>query len=111
MDTSRPSAARAAPLRVRIAVRAAATQARPAGVSHRAGLTTTGRSRPTYIRWCFSVPVSRDRCPGLSGINRPELGGVVPGGSHRGFVEAPEAVEPGQTALTARIRKLTSWAA
>src|SRR5690348_5558030 len=80
MDTSRPSAASTAPPNARTAVRAAAAQDSPATVGHRAGLTFTGTSRPTYIRWCLTVPLSRDICPGPPGIYGVLRGarGVVP---------------------------------
>src|SRR5580692_818761 len=68
MDTSGPSAASTIPPSASTAVRAAAAQDSPATVGHRAGLTFTATSRPTYIRWCLTVPLSRDICPGRPGI-------------------------------------------
>src|SRR5712675_3183412 len=74
MATSGPSTPSTAPPRTRTAARAAAAQDSPATVGHRAGLTFTGTSRPTYIRWCLTVPLSRDICPGRPGIYLPRPG-------------------------------------
>src|SRR5437588_12642338 len=80
MDTSGPSAASTIPPSASTAVRAAAAQDSPATVGHRAGLTFTGTSRPTYIRWCLTVPLSRDICPGSPGINIPRPGRLTVSG-------------------------------
>src|SRR4029450_2116715 len=71
MDTSGPSAPSTIPPSARIAVSAAAAHDSPATVGHRAGRTFTGTSRATYIRWCLTVPLSRDICPGRPGIYKP----------------------------------------
>src|SRR5437588_11571708 len=103
MDTSGPSAASTIPPSASTAVRAAAAQDGPATVGHRAGLTFTATSRPTYIRWCLTVPLAWDICPGRPGIY--------------GALGAPVTAVPGpgprdrQAGVTARSRKLTSWAA
>src|SRR6266581_8749285 len=93
MDTSGPSAASTAPPSARTAVRAAAAQDSPATVGHRAGLTFTGTSRPTYLRWCLTVPLSRDICPGRPGINTPGPGA---GPSGRGNGPEQEADQLGR---------------
>src|SRR5439155_26157573 len=80
MDTSGPSAASTIPPSASTAVRAAAAQDSPATVGHRPGLTFTATSKPTYIRWCLTVPLSRDICPGRAGIYGA-LGGRPPGDS------------------------------
>src|SRR6185312_392730 len=74
-DTSRPIAASTAVANVNIAVTTAAAQDSPATVGHRAGRTFTGTSRATYLRWCLTVPLSRDICPGRPGIYMPRPGG------------------------------------
>src|SRR5690349_24269531 len=74
MDTSGPSTASTIPLNVRIAVSAAAAHDSPATVGHRAGRTFTGTSTATYLRWCLTVPLSRDICPGRPGIYKPRPG-------------------------------------
>src|SRR5438552_18687595 len=75
MDTSGPSTASTIPPNARITVSAAAAHDSPATVGHRAGRTFTGTSTATYLRWCLTVPLSRDICPGRPGIYRPWPGG------------------------------------
>src|SRR5690348_5507848 len=84
MDTSGPSAASTIPPSASTAVRAAAAQDSPATVGHRAGLTFTATSKPTYIRWCLTVPLSRDICPGRAGINTPRPRAARPSGGSDG---------------------------
>src|SRR5690242_21168276 len=82
-----------APLSARIVVTAAAAQDSAATVGHRAGLTSTGTSRPTYLRWCLTVPLSRDICPGRPGIYKPRPGA---GPSGRGNGAEQEADQLGR---------------
>src|SRR5689334_16075171 len=78
MATSRPSTASTAPPTARIVAVTAAATASTASVSGRAGLAGTGRSRSTYIRWGFLVPLSRDTRPGSLGIRPGQVRDRVP---------------------------------
>src|SRR5580704_4403112 len=91
MDTSGPSAASTIPPSASTAVRAAAAQDSPATVGHRAGLTFTATSRPKYIRWCLTVPLSRDICPGRPGI----YGALCGSGGSRARVAGPSGESDG----------------
>src|ERR1700760_1127993 len=93
MDTSGPSTASTIPPNVRIAVSAAAAHDSPATVGHRAGRTFTGTSTATYLRWCLTVPLSRDICPGRPGIYKPRPGA---GPSGRGNGAEQEADQLGR---------------
>src|SRR5689334_21550557 len=74
MDTSRPMAASTAVANVNTAAIRTAAHDSPATVGHRAGRTFTGTSTATYLRWCLTVPLSRDIYPGRPGIYKPRPG-------------------------------------